>query len=83
MAQKRSIFEEVSADKADVEKPVGGMIDAAGPDGRPFMRAWLLVLFALVFLMIAVGGLTQLTDSGLSITEWAPHPLAQGTTRTT
>jgi cytochrome c oxidase assembly protein subunit 15 len=31
-----------------------------------------MVLFALVVCMIAVGGLTRLTDSGLSITEWRP-----------
>jgi cytochrome c oxidase assembly protein subunit 15 len=31
-----------------------------------------MILFALVVLMIAVGGLTRLTDSGLSITEWRP-----------
>ena len=31
-----------------------------------------MVLFALVVIMIAVGGLTRLTDSGLSITEWRP-----------
>jgi cytochrome c oxidase assembly protein subunit 15 len=31
-----------------------------------------MVLFALVVIMIAVGGLTRLTDSGLSITEWKP-----------
>ena len=31
---------------------------------------WLLTLFFLVFLMIVVGGLTRLTDSGLSITKW-------------
>jgi cytochrome c oxidase assembly protein subunit 15 len=30
------------------------------------------VLFALVVAMIIVGGLTRLTDSGLSITEWRP-----------
>ena len=29
-------------------------------------------LFALVLVMIVVGGLTRLTDSGLSITEWKP-----------
>ena len=31
---------------------------------------WLLSMIILVFLMIMVGGLTRLTDSGLSITEW-------------
>jgi cytochrome c oxidase assembly protein subunit 15 len=31
---------------------------------------WLLFTFSLVFLMVLVGGLTRLTNSGLSITEW-------------
>tara|TARA_Y100001970_G_scaffold262126_1_gene345986 strand:+ start:11269 stop:12282 length:1014 start_codon:yes stop_codon:yes gene_type:complete len=31
---------------------------------------WLTSSFVLVFLMVVVGGLTRLTDSGLSITEW-------------
>jgi cytochrome c oxidase assembly protein subunit 15 len=32
-----------------------------------------VVLFLLVVAMIVVGGLTRLTDSGLSITEWKPR----------
>ena len=31
---------------------------------------WLIAMFALVTCIIIVGGLTRLTDSGLSITEW-------------
>ena len=31
---------------------------------------WLLTSLVLIFIMIIVGGLTRLTDSGLSITEW-------------
>ena len=31
---------------------------------------WLLISLILVFLIIVVGGLTRLTNSGLSITEW-------------
>ena len=31
---------------------------------------WLIFMFCLVAFMIIVGGLTRLTDSGLSITEW-------------
>ena len=31
---------------------------------------WLLALTVMVFLIIIIGGLTRLTDSGLSITEW-------------
>ncbi len=38
---------------------------------RP-VRIWLYVLAVAVLLMVAVGGITRLTDSGLSITEWKP-----------
>lgn len=33
---------------------------------------WLLAVAALVFLMVVVGGITRLTESGLSITQWKP-----------
>ncbi len=33
---------------------------------------WLFVVAGLVFAMIVVGGITRLTESGLSITEWRP-----------
>ena len=71
MAQKRSIFEEVG-ERAAQPAPQGGLIDAGRRGARRGIRLWLLVLFALVVAMIAVGGLTRLTDSGLSITEWKP-----------
>jgi cytochrome c oxidase assembly protein subunit 15 len=35
-----------------------------------YISSWLLLITLLVALMIIVGGLTRLTDSGLSITEW-------------
>jgi cytochrome c oxidase assembly protein subunit 15 len=35
-----------------------------------WVGAWLIVVCALVFAMVMVGGATRLTDSGLSITEW-------------
>ncbi len=72
MSGKRSIFEDVSEGEARTEAPKGGMIDAGRRGARGAVRAWLMVLFALVVVMIAVGGLTRLTDSGLSITEWRP-----------
>ncbi len=70
MSKNRSIFEEVG----EVQKPAatpGGVTGDRG-HGRRWVRAWLMTLFTLVVIMIAVGGLTRLTDSGLSITEWAP-----------
>jgi len=33
---------------------------------------WLFAVAALVFAMVVVGGITRLTESGLSITEWKP-----------
>ena len=33
---------------------------------------WLLFVAAMVVLMVAVGGITRLTESGLSITQWKP-----------
>ena len=35
-----------------------------------YISYWLLLITILVGLMIIVGGLTRLTDSGLSITKW-------------
>jgi cytochrome c oxidase assembly protein subunit 15 len=40
--------------------------------GAGAVRIWLLVIAAMVYGMILVGGATRLTDSGLSITEWKP-----------
>lgn len=40
---------------------------------RPLALArWLFVVASIVTLMIVVGGITRLTESGLSITEWKP-----------
>ncbi|WP_375259336.1 heme A synthase [Citreimonas sp.] len=73
MAEKRKLFEEVGAERPAAPKaPAGGMIDSPRRGARGAVRIWLMILFALVMVMIAVGGLTRLTDSGLSITEWRP-----------
>ena len=65
---KRSIFEDVGGGKATPA--------AAAPAGsraaRGAIALWLLALALLTAAMVLVGGLTRLTDSGLSITEWAP-----------
>ena len=44
-----------------------GTSDAIAP-----MTRWLFAVAALVVMIVAVGGITRLTESGLSITEWKP-----------
>ena len=71
MAQTpRKLFEEVGDTPKQTAAP--GQIDAKNRGARGAIRIWLMVIFALVASMIVVGGLTRLTDSGLSITEWNP-----------
>ncbi len=41
-------------------------------NAKPYIAAWLLIVAALIFAMVLVGGATRLTGSGLSITEWKP-----------
>lgn len=73
MSKKRSIFEEITEGAQEAaQAPKGGMIDQGTRGARGAIRIWLMVLFALVMAMIVLGGLTRLTDSGLSITEWRP-----------
>lgn len=48
---------------------------AVGPatqEGLGPVAAWLFACCALIFLMVVIGGITRLTLSGLSITEWKP-----------
>lgn len=40
-------------------------------NSRPIIL-WLLIVCALVFFMVIVGGITRLTDSGLSMVDWRP-----------
>ena len=73
MTKKRAIFEEVSASKQEKTVSAVGLIERNSQENnRGAIQIWLKILFTLVVVMILVGGLTRLTDSGLSITEWRP-----------
>jgi cytochrome c oxidase assembly protein subunit 15 len=66
----------------DANAPEGYQMVAMSPSANfaapPFLKSrqavglWLLGLAVMVLAMIVVGGLTRLTGSGLSITEWDP-----------
>jgi cytochrome c oxidase assembly protein subunit 15 len=65
MAQQRAV------------SPGQGLTGAGTGDGTGrrrvgAVRAWLLMVAALIFAMVSLGGATRLTGSGLSITEWQP-----------
>ena len=75
MVSKRSIFEEVSdfdTERANPKIKTGIIEKAELISDRIQIRTWLICLSVLLVFMILVGGLTRLTDSGLSITEWKP-----------
>ncbi|WP_372603589.1 heme A synthase [Actibacterium sp.] len=72
MSGKRSIFEEVGSGNTAKPAAQPGLIDKGNKGARGAIRLWLMLIFVMVAAMILVGGLTRLTDSGLSITEWKP-----------
>ena len=49
-----------------------GLPGALPERDRTALRRWLLASIIAVFFAVAVGGITRLTESGLSITEWKP-----------
>jgi cytochrome c oxidase assembly protein subunit 15 len=56
-----------------VLSPLGlGAASTARADSARIVATWLFVCCALVWAMVVVGGVTRLTHSGLSITEWQP-----------
>lgn len=54
--------------------PVPAARDLAAMHRDP-VAAWLFGVAAMVAVMVALGGLTRLTGSGLSMVEWNPHHL--------
>jgi cytochrome c oxidase assembly protein subunit 15 len=47
-------------------------VPAPRPSRPGAIANWLLAVACLIVLMVVVGGITRLTESGLSITEWKP-----------
>ncbi|MCL4157907.1 UNVERIFIED_CONTAM: hypothetical protein GTU68_041842 [Idotea baltica] len=72
MAEKktRSIFEDASTNTPTEAAPSPGAAAKEKSANRGRIRFWQIVLALLVVAMVVIGGLTRLTDSGLSITEW-------------
>ena len=52
--------------------PFDAQSPASAADRSRPIAVWLLIVAAMVWIMVALGGATRLTGSGLSIMEWAP-----------
>jgi cytochrome c oxidase assembly protein subunit 15 len=50
----------------------GKLVRGRNPADRRAVALWLFVCCAMIFAMVILGGVTRLTESGLSITEWQP-----------
>ena len=66
----RSLFEEVGADAPVAPAAAPGEAERRKRGARRMAMVWQVALALLVVTMVVVGGMTRLTDSGLSITEW-------------
>lgn len=82
--RKKSLMTVHSATPPEANPPAGSMDSHSADAGsliaaerrvhrnRSAQRIWLGLVLAAIFALIVVGGVTRLTDSGLSITEWKP-----------
>lgn len=68
----RHRFSSVAFSPSPKELPIVNSSTSAPLLPTPGVGRWLLLSSTLVFAVIVVGGVTRLTESGLSITEWRP-----------
>ena len=47
-------------------------VEPSSTERPQLLASWLLAVAAMIFVMVVVGGITRLTESGLSITQWRP-----------
>jgi cytochrome c oxidase assembly protein subunit 15 len=66
-SREESAHMAISTTSVELARPA----DHAAADARA-VAWWLAALAAMVFVMVVIGGMTRLTESGLSITEWQP-----------
>lgn len=70
--KRRSVFEEVGEARAAAPVAKPGEAERRKRRARRWVAGWLIALTALVVAMVLVGGMTRLTDSGLSMVSWHP-----------
>jgi cytochrome c oxidase assembly protein subunit 15 len=71
MRSKKLVFQEVDIEKIENQES-NKKVSLKPSFNIKYCRVWLTILLVLIVCMVVVGGMTRLTDSGLSIVEWKP-----------
>ncbi len=70
MTKGKLVFEEIDPESLERNQTIFLKESPAASDVQRYTTTWLLLLIVMAFIMVGVGGITRLTDSGLSIVEW-------------
>jgi cytochrome c oxidase assembly protein subunit 15 len=72
LTNKKLVFQEVDVNSRKMQLMYQKGTPLNTGSGISNCRVWLTMLLFLIVCMVVVGGMTRLTDSGLSIVEWKP-----------
>ncbi len=72
LGSKKLVFQEVNVNTKEIQISNEKVSSLKPVSNSKYCRVWLMILLILIVCMVAVGGMTRLTDSRLSIVEWKP-----------
>ena len=72
LGSKKLVFQEVDVNPNEIQISNKKISSLKPFSNSKYCRVWLIILLVLIVCMVVVGGMTRLTDSGLSIVEWKP-----------
>jgi cytochrome c oxidase assembly protein subunit 15 len=72
LGSKKLVFQEVDVNPNEIQISNKKVSSLKYFSNSKYCRVWLIILLVLIVCMVVVGGMTRLTDSGLSIVEWKP-----------
>jgi len=72
LGSKKLVFQEVDVNPNEIQISNKKISSPKPFSNSKYCRVWLIILLVLIVCMVVVGGMTRLTDSGLSIVEWKP-----------
>ena len=70
MTKGKLVFEEIDSESVEKNQTSFLKEPPSASHVQIYTTTWLLLLIVMAFIMVGVGGITRLTDSGLSIVEW-------------